>query len=79
MLMSKDLIKKVEEWVIKIYSNSDHLVTTGYWVKKLYPKANEALIITALSHDIERAFKEGRIPPSPELKNAKWDDPIYNK
>jgi hypothetical protein len=77
--MDKDLIAKVQEWVEKTYSNAEHLVRTGYWVKKIYPEADDALIIAAISHDIERAFNEGRTPPSSELKGAKWDDPEYDK
>ncbi len=37
------------------------------------------LRIAALTHDIERAFPEGRKPPTPEMAWAKWDDPINNK
>jgi hypothetical protein len=77
--MDKKLIKKTEKWVKEIYSNADHLIRTGYWVKKLYPDADDTLIIAAITHDIERAFKEGRTTPSPEMKGAKWDDPVYNK
>ena len=77
--MEKHLVAKVQKWVEGIYSNANHLVRTGYWVKKLYPQANESLVIAAISHDVERAFKEGRNPPSPEMKGAKWEDPAYDK
>lgn len=77
--MDKGLIAKVQRWVEEIYSNSDHLVRTGYWVKKLDSKASDALIIAAITHDIERVFKENRNPPSPEAKGAKWDDSVYDK
>lgn len=76
--MNKDLIGKVEKWVRDVYENADHLIRTGYWVKKLNPKASDALYIAAITHDIERAFKEGRKPPSPETKGAKWDDHKYS-
>jgi len=77
--MNKDLVNKVQKWVEEIYSNADHLVRTGYWVKRLYPEADDTLIIAAISHDVERAFDEGRNPPSPEMGGAKWDDPVYNR
>ncbi|OGM09517.1 hypothetical protein A2Z67_01580 [Candidatus Woesebacteria bacterium RBG_13_36_22] len=76
--MNVVLIQKVQKWVEEIYSNADHLVRTGYWVKKLNPKANDALIIAAITHDIERAFKEDRNPPVEEF-GANWDNPIYDK
>jgi len=77
--MNKDLIEKVQKWVEEIYSNANHLVRTGYWVKRLYPEAKDSLIIASITHDIERAFKDGRNPPSPEMNGAKWDDPVYNR
>lgn len=66
-------------WVEEIYSNADHLLRTGYWVKKLYPQAKDSLIVAAITHDIERAFKKDRTPPSPEFGRVKWDDSVYDK
>lgn len=73
------LFEKTKKWVEKNYFNADHLVRTVYWIKKLNPDASDALILAAITHDIERAFDEGRKPPSPEFKGAKWDDPVYNR
>ena len=73
------LIKRTESWVIGIYKNADHLIRTAYWVEYLKPDADDALIIAALTHDIERAFTEGRKPPISELSGQKWDDSVYNK
>ena len=33
-----------------------HFERTVYWVKRLKPKADEALLVAAIAHDIERAF-----------------------
>lgn len=77
--MSNRLLEKTRGWVEKIYFNANHLIRTVYWVKRLNPDASEALVLAALTHDIERAFEEGRKPPSPEFGGAKWDDPVYNK
>lgn len=38
-----------------------HFERTVYWVKKLYPEADEALLAAAISHDIERAFRDSSI------------------
>lgn len=35
-----------------------HFWRTAYWLKKLYPKADEAMLIAAVSHDIERAYRK---------------------
>ena len=77
--MDKDLIAKIQKWVEENYSNADHLVRTGYWIKKLYPKVDDALIVAAITHDIERAFKDDKNPPSPEFGGAKWGDDIYDR
>jgi len=52
----KKLLKEVRKWVEDNYFNADHLVRSAYWVKELDPKADEAVIIAALTHDMERAF-----------------------
>lgn len=77
--MDNNLIELTEKWIDDIYFNSDHLLRTGHWIKQLYPKADDALIIAATTHDVERAFPKGRKPPSPELKGARWDDLVYNR
>ena len=77
--MDRGLIAKIQKWVEENYSNADHLVRTGYWVRMFYPRANDALIIAAITHDIERAFMDDRNPPTPEFGGAKWDDAVYDK
>jgi len=73
-----NIFERTKKW-IKVYSNADHLIRTAYWVKKLDPKTSDALVLAALTHDIERVFKEDRNPPTPEFGGAKWDDPIYSQ
>ena len=51
-------------WV-RPYRLSDHLVRTRDWVLELEPEASEALVLAALTHDIERHFPGGpRFDPS---------------
>src|SRR5438105_8418966 len=45
-------------WV-RPYRLSDHLVRTRDWVLELEPEASEALVLAALTHDIERHFPGG--------------------
>jgi hypothetical protein len=77
--MSDALVDKAEAWVNKIYFNAEHLIRTGYWLRMLEPNANDALIIAAVTHDVERAFIKGRKSVSAELKGAKWDDHAHNE
>ncbi len=55
------LIKQVERFVKRSIKNRviiKHHKRTLHYLLKLYPKADEALQIAALSHDIERFFRK---------------------
>ncbi len=62
--MSQKLYKKAEKFVLDSYSGKapdailKHFTRTAYWVKRLKPSADEAFLIAAVSHDIERAFRD---------------------
>lgn len=47
-----------ESFLKKGKKNMLHYLRTVFWVKELYPKADESLIVAAVAHDIERAFRE---------------------
>lgn len=49
-------LKQIQIWVEKNCFNAKHLVRTAYWVKKLDPKADEAVVIAALTHDVDRGL-----------------------
>lgn len=57
-----EIYKKTEQFIIDILEkakNSNDIVhakRVAYWVKKLNPKADEALLVAAIAHDIERAI-----------------------
>ncbi len=59
----KKLYVKTEEFVIDSFKKADrekdikHLQRTVFWVKQLKSNADESLLIAAVSHDIERAFR----------------------
>lgn len=71
---------KVEKFVKKAFSESKeeyggdvkHLEVTAKLVKKLKPDADEALLIAAISHDIERAFRDEEL-----MKKVGWGTPEY--
>lgn len=62
--METELYKKVEKFVEDSFAKEDvvhkhtpiHLKLTAECLRELKPDANEALLIAALSHDIDRAF-----------------------
>ncbi len=55
-----DLYDKVERFVEESYKGKFgmiHFKRTVYWIKELKPNADEAMLIAAIAHDIERAFR----------------------
>lgn len=54
------LYRQTEQFIIKTIGKDKndiiHAKRTVYWVKKLKPDADEALLIAAVAHDIERAI-----------------------
>ena len=59
---------------IEPYRNARHLVRTRDWTRELEPHADAALVIAALTHDIERHY-----PGGPRTRDGAvgWDDPGY--
>jgi len=51
-----------------------HLKRTAEWVRELRPDADEALLIAALCHDIERAKSHAEGEPNTRLDNITGDD-----
>jgi hypothetical protein len=45
-----------------------HYLRTVFWVKELYPEADEVLLVAAVAHDIERAFRDTSVDI---VKNSK--------
>ena len=57
------LYKKTEQFVIKTFTKKHdgigikHFLRTVYWIKQLKPNADEALLIAAIAHDLERGYR----------------------
>lgn len=62
--MASKLYTKVEKFVTDSFNKAGltyqikHFKRTVYWTKKLKPDADKALLIAAIAHDIERAFRK---------------------
>jgi len=59
-----NLFNKTREFVRESFDNDEaqmlHFDRTVYWLKELRPAADEAFLISAIAHDIERAFREDK-------------------
>lgn len=59
-----EIYKKVENFVKGVFKdsqvNSVHSERTAYWVKQLKPDADEAMLVAAIAHDIERGFRDAQ-------------------
>jgi len=63
--MNNEIYTKVEKFVVKMFKknnddlnnlNTKHLLRTVYWLKELKNDVDEAFLVAAISHDIERAY-----------------------
>lgn len=58
------MYNKIEKFVIDTFTKAgksrqiEHFLRTVYWIKELRPNADEALLIAAVAHDIERGFRK---------------------
>ncbi len=68
-----DLSRSAVAW-IRPYSQAEHLLRTRDWVLDLDPRPSDALLLAALTHDIERHVPGG---PQQDKSGAAWDDPEY--
>lgn len=48
-----DIVEAVRNWVKKNYKTDNHLIRAEYWLKRLKPDADEAMIVATIAHDIE--------------------------
>lgn len=76
-----DLYDKVEKYIENSCTPHmvRHLKRTAYWCKQLKPDADEALLIAAVSHDIERAFRNKSAPQIQRVKKFGFKDPEFLK
>jgi hypothetical protein len=72
------LIELCRTWVRDKYGRSaEHLLKAEEWLRRIEPAASQAMLLAALTHDMERAFPG---PDSPQLVPARGPaDPVYNQ
>lgn len=62
--MTVSTYSKVEKFVFDSFNavgrpdEMEHFIRTVHWLQVLLPDADEALLVAAISHDIERAFRK---------------------
>lgn len=75
MTTTDELIWRADEWIAG-YWNADHLRRTVHWLRVLDPGVSDALVLAALTHDMERAFPG---PDMPVQDARRGPDPEYNR
>ena len=72
-----ELIELSRSWVRENYGvSAEHLLKAEAWLRRIDPDASEAMLLAALTHDMERAFPG---PDSPRQDPSLGpDDPVYN-
>jgi hypothetical protein len=77
-----NIYQRIEQFVIDAFTKAGkpgsikHLQRTTYWIKQLDPKADEAMLIAAVSHDIERAFRDDS-EMNKQLKEKGFEDEAF--
>nr|BBH91980.1 hypothetical protein KTA_01790 [Thermogemmatispora argillosa] len=74
--MKESLLACARSWV-KEHAGSQvpHLLRAEEWLRQINPAASEAMLLAALTHDMERAFPG---PDSPKQDPSRGpDDPLY--
>lgn len=63
--MHEAVIEKLENFIREKNVEAEHMLRTGFWLKEIYPEADEAMYIAAICHDIERVFplRDGEVKP----------------
>ena len=61
----EEIIQKLENFIKDKNIEAEHMLRTGFWLKELYPEADDAFYIAAICHDIERIFplRDGETKP----------------
>ncbi len=70
-----ELIELSRTWVKEHYSKSaEHLLKAEEWLRRMYPNASPAMLLAALTHDMERAFPmmHGISRLMPNARHASW-------
>lgn len=60
------IYEQVEGYIVDAFKDTPreviHLKRTAHWAQEFFPSADEALLVAAVSHDIERATREKKVP-----------------
>jgi hypothetical protein len=72
--VSTELVLRAEEWIAP-FRDAHHLRRARDWLLELEPDASEALVLAALTHDMERHFPGG---PQTDPRRYEPGDPEYN-
>lgn len=74
--MREEIINNIENFIKQKNYESEHMLRTGFWLKEIYPEADEAFYIAAICHDIERLFplRDGEVTPPKSLDDRENEE-----
>ncbi len=69
--MPKQITRKLERFIREKDIEAEHMLRTSFWLREIYPEADEAFCIAAICHDIERLFplRERELKPPKTLND----------
>jgi len=71
-----EIIEKLENFIKEKNKEAPHMLRTLFWMREIYPEANEEMQIATLCHDIERCFplRDGEVKPEKTYDDAKDEE-----
>lgn len=68
-----DIMDKLENFIRERNLEAAHMLRTPFWLKEIYPEADDVMLLAALCHDIERCFplRVGEVKPEKTGDDAK--------
>ncbi len=71
-MMYQEIIQKLEEFIKEKNVEPEHMLRAGFWLREIYPEADDVFYIAAICHDIERLFplRDGEVKPPKGLTDA---------
>ncbi len=60
-----NITSKLEYFIKEKNVEAEHMLRTGFWLREIFPEADEVMYVAAICHDIERCFplREGETKP----------------
>ncbi len=73
------IIEELEKFIREKNIEAEHMLRTGFWLKRIFSEADDVFFVAAICHDIERCFplREGEVKPSKTGDDSKDEEYLW--